>query len=172
MSTFRAAIVDIAQTLYFAGKKFLGVSIDPGSTRTDDLLISEKAAKDYADSVGGGATYFLGVYTSLVALQTAHPTATPGDYAQVDGGPGTDVIQYNWDTDEGWVPGGSGSVIPPATESVAGIAEIATTAEVNTGTDDDRIVTPLKLKQVTDALDVQINVSSAGNKLFLYYNFK
>ena len=32
-----------------------------------------------------------------------------------------------------------------ATESLAGIAEIATQSEVNTGTDDQRIVTPLKL---------------------------
>jgi len=35
---------------------------------------------------------------------------------------------------------------PDATESVKGIAEIATTAEVTTGTDDTRIVTPAKLK--------------------------
>ena len=40
--------------------------------------------------------------------------------------------------------------IPNATETVAGIAEIATTAEVTTGTDDTRIITPLKLKEVTD----------------------
>lgn len=39
-----------------------------------------------------------------------------------------------------------GSVIGPATETSAGIAEIATQAETNTGTDDARIVTPLKLK--------------------------
>ncbi len=35
--------------------------------------------------------------------------------------------------------------IPLATETVAGIAEIATQAEVDAGTDDERIVTPLKL---------------------------
>ncbi len=35
--------------------------------------------------------------------------------------------------------------VPPATEIQAGIAEIATQAETNTGTDDTRIVTPLKL---------------------------
>ena len=40
--------------------------------------------------------------------------------------------------------------IPNATETVAGIAEIATTAEVSTGTDDTRIITPLKLKAVTN----------------------
>lgn len=36
--------------------------------------------------------------------------------------------------------------VAQATETVAGIAEIATAAEVTTGTDDMRIVTPLKLK--------------------------
>lgn len=39
-----------------------------------------------------------------------------------------------------------GTIIGPATETSAGIAEIATQAETNTGTDDTRIVTPLKLK--------------------------
>ncbi len=48
--------------------------------------------------------------------------------------------------------------IPNATETVAGIAEIATTAEVTTGTDDTRIVTPLKLKAVTD---LKVNSSTA-----------
>ena len=37
------------------------------------------------------------------------------------------------------------STVPAASETVAGIAELATQAEVNAGTDDERIVTPLKL---------------------------
>ena len=37
-------------------------------------------------------------------------------------------------------------VVPDATETVKGIAELATTAEVTTGTDNKRIVTPAKLK--------------------------
>lgn len=38
-----------------------------------------------------------------------------------------------------------------ATETVKGVAEIATQTETNTGTDDERIVTPLKLKTFIDA---------------------
>jgi hypothetical protein len=38
-----------------------------------------------------------------------------------------------------------GTSAPPASESTAGIAEIATQSEFDTGTDDARIVTPLKL---------------------------
>ena len=41
---------------------------------------------------------------------------------------------------------GPGSVSgQPASETVAGIAELATQAETDAGTDDERIVTPLKL---------------------------
>jgi len=38
-----------------------------------------------------------------------------------------------------------GTSVPPASESTAGIAAIATQAQTNAGTDDQRIVTPLKL---------------------------
>lgn len=41
--------------------------------------------------------------------------------------------------------GSFGTSAPAASETVAGIAELATQAETNTGTDDLRIVTPLKL---------------------------
>jgi len=52
----------------------------------------------------GGATYFLGVYASLVALQFAHPTASPGEYAYVDTGIGSDIVTYIWDDDDAdWV---------------------------------------------------------------------
>lgn len=39
-------------------------------------------------------------------------------------------------------------LFPPATETVKGVAEIATLAEVEAGTDDERIVTPLKLATI------------------------
>lgn len=41
--------------------------------------------------------------------------------------------------------------VPPANESQAGIAEIATQAETNTGTDDTKIVSPLKLATYVSA---------------------
>ena len=44
---------------------------------------------------------------------------------------------------------------PDATETVKGIAEIATTAEVTAGTDDQRIVTPLKLKGFQQQFTIQ-----------------
>lgn len=44
------------------------------------------------------------------------------------------------------IGGGSGGSSSPASETVSGIAEIATQGETDTGTDDTRFVTPLKLK--------------------------
>lgn len=43
------------------------------------------------------------------------------------------------------IQGATGQAAPDASETVKGIAEIATQAETNTGTDDARLVTPLKL---------------------------
>lgn len=53
------------------------------------------------------------------------------------------------------VPAGSVTVgdttfdYPQATESIKGVAELATTAEAQAGTDDERIITPKKLQDVT-----------------------
>lgn len=47
-----------------------------------------------------------------------------------------------------------------ATESIKGVAEIATQAEVDAGTDDERIVTPLKLRSLLDDEEIL-----AGNGL-------
>lgn len=61
-------------------------------------------AADYNDR-------FLGLYASVFDLETAHPTAAAGDYAQVDWGIGTDVIVYVYDvSDAQWIPVGSSSI--------------------------------------------------------------
>lgn len=63
-----------------------------------------------------------------------------------------------------------GTSAPAASETVAGVAELATQAETDTGTDDARIVTPLKLKSwslrtkgfaanIGDAAATQIDVT-------------
>ena len=73
-------------------------------------------AKDYTDTglalkldASAYNDRYKGKYTSLANLEAAHPTSNAGDYAQVDAGAGSDVVNYNWDTEEGWVEGGSGS---------------------------------------------------------------
>lgn len=62
--------------------------------------------------------------------------------------------------------GDTGFIYPPATETVKGVAEIATTAEVAAGTDDERIVTPAKLsaafvKKSGDAMTGILTLSGA-----------
>jgi len=47
--------------------------------------------------------HFKGVFTTLGALTTAFPTASAGDYAQVDPGTGTNLETYSYDLAEGWV---------------------------------------------------------------------
>ena len=48
--------------------------------------------------------------------------------------------------------GDASFIYPPATETVKGVAEIATDAEADAGLDDQRIMTPKKVKRVLDAL--------------------
>lgn len=52
----------------------------------------------------------LGLFVSLLALQAAHPTGTPGQYAIISVVGGKDKL-YLWDADAvDWVPGGDGTV--------------------------------------------------------------
>jgi len=69
---------------------------------TDAGLAAKLNITDYNDR-------YKGKYTSFSALTTAYPTASAGDYAQVDAGSGSDVVNYNYDVEEGWIEGGSGS---------------------------------------------------------------
>lgn len=76
------------------------------SDQTDlqDALDLKLDAADYNDR-------FLGLYASLFGLQAAHPTASAGDYAQVDLGIGTDVIVYAWDVNDAkWAAVGSSAI--------------------------------------------------------------
>ena len=71
---------------------------------------------------------------------------------------GTPSNTNRYVTDEDPRLAGTGWTAVDASETVKGIAELATQAETNTGTDDERIVTPLKLKtnvdlHVNDATD-------------------
>lgn len=66
---------------------------------------------------------FKGKYTTLAALQTALPTAIAGNYAQVDAGEGSNVINYNWDDEEGWVVG---SAVGPSIASTDDLTEGST----------------------------------------------
>jgi len=54
--------------------------------------------------------YNKGVYSSLIQLNTAHPTALAGSYALVDTGVGNEADFYWFDLDDGWVTNGGMSL--------------------------------------------------------------
>ncbi|OEC42506.1 hypothetical protein A7D27_11545 [Pseudomonas sp. 1D4] len=58
------------------------------------------------------SSHFKGLFSSLAELQQAIPTGSPGDYADVDAGPGLDVQRYVWDhSDSAWIIQASGSTV-------------------------------------------------------------
>lgn len=71
--------------------------------------------------------HYRGLYTSLVNLESALPTANPGDFADVDPGSGTDLKRYAWDEDEGWVEVGGGAALSGLTSGRIPFATSSTT---------------------------------------------
>lgn len=70
-------------------------------SETDTLLSYKLDTVDYNDR-------FKGVFPSESALNIAHPTSNPGDYAQVNEVGSVNVVNYNWDDEEAvWVEAGS-----------------------------------------------------------------
>lgn len=70
-------------------------------------------AAEKAKLAGLEGAHFKGLHASLAALQSAHPSAVAGDYADVDSGSGADVARYIWDvSDTAWIiqSGASGSM--------------------------------------------------------------
>lgn len=143
-------IINIETTLEDKVDKVVGKGLS-----TEDYTTTEK------NKLANLSEHYKGVYTTLSGLQTAHPTGTLGDYADVDAGPGTDAKRYLWDANEGWLlSSGSGSS-PDATELVKGIAEIATDAETQAGTDDARFITALKLATWWTYIKTQVQTFAA-----------
>lgn len=128
-------------------------------------LTTENAVKTYVDATVAGLGNLEGGFDAGSA--TEFPTAVggtkKGDYWYVTSD-GTvngailkvgDVLIANKDnpnvnTTADWII--LQTNVDQATETVPGIAEIATQAETNTGTDDTKIVTPLKLKTFFDTV--------------------
>jgi hypothetical protein len=98
-----------------------GVSLDTDVTlaaNSDTKIASQKAVKAYAQPLDSDLT----AIAALTTTSYGRAFLALADQAALAG------------------------LLPAATETVAGILEIATQAEVTTGTDDARAVTPLKLR--------------------------
>ena len=83
-------------------------------TATDTVLTAAGKLQAQVNLKLDAADYndrFLGLFSSVFDLEAAHPTASAGDYAQVDFGIGTDVIVYAWDvSDQYWSAVGSSAI--------------------------------------------------------------
>lgn len=81
------------------------------------------------------ASVFLELESAVVTVDEGTDAGATFRQTQVNGVIGTNNVIFTT----------FGTAAPAASETTAGIAEIATQAETDTGTDDARIVTPLKL---------------------------
>jgi hypothetical protein len=128
-----------------------GATIDGITMVSQDrvLVRSQTAASENGIYVWNGASTAMTRSldcSTFAEMEQAVTTVEEGTSAgatyrqdQVNGTLGSSAI--NWTT--------FGTSAPAASETTSGIAELATQAEVNTGTDDLRIVTPLKLANWT-----------------------
>ena len=73
-----------------------------------DKNITVAGIDDIATAIASVVKYD-GTFPSLAALQAAFPTSSPGHTAVVDGGAGVAGKEYLWDSQDGWVPSGSGA---------------------------------------------------------------
>lgn len=89
-------------------KSQVGLSnVDNTSDANKPVSGPQQTALDLKLDASAYNQHFKGVYVTLAALNSALPTASIGDYAQVNEVGGTDVLNYNWDNEESiWVAGG------------------------------------------------------------------
>jgi hypothetical protein len=125
-----------------------GAAIDGVSLSNGDRVL----VKDQSDASENGLYYWNGAASAMTRTNDAS-TAAELEQAVVTVEEGTTSAGTTWRQSEvnftlgtdDVVWGAFGTSAAAASETVAGIAEIATQAETNTGTDDARIVTPAKL---------------------------
>lgn len=93
-------------------------------------------AAEKAKLAGLEGSHYRGTYLNLTALQTALPTASAGDYADVDAGTADPVQRYIWDdSDDEWVAQ-AGSADPITAAQVKTLYE--SNADTNAYTDAEK----------------------------------
>jgi hypothetical protein len=124
-----------------------GATIDGVSMSAGDRFL----AKDQSTQSQNGIYVWTGSGTAATRAPDASTSAElEGAVVTVEEGTSAGATfrqtQVNFTIDSGNVVWTSfGTSAPSASETTAGVAELATQAETDTGTDDTRIVTPLKL---------------------------
>lgn len=80
----------------------------PGKDLSDNNFTNAERDK----LAGLESSRYKGLFVSIEALNAALPTGSPGDYADVDAGAGTDVMRYIWDDSDSKWSAQSGSADP------------------------------------------------------------
>lgn len=108
------------------------VAVEAGKgLSSNDFTTSEKNKL-----AGLESSKFKGLYATLAALQTAHPTSVAGAYADVDPGTGTDVARYIYDANDAKWVAQSGAVAPLTSANVKSLYEA--NANTNAFTDAEK----------------------------------
>lgn len=126
-----------------------GASIDSISLSNGDrvLLKDQTSAPENGIYIWNGAASPMTRSTDAATADDLESAVVTADEGTSNGGTTWRQESVNFTIDVGDVVWGAfGATVPPATESTPGIAEIASQGETDTGTDDTRFVTPLKLK--------------------------
>lgn len=139
---FTNNVVTIAPTLTSLPGEFKRIDTISGIAVSDTII--HMTAQDASEE--GYSLRAFGLYLADGALFAVYGQATPIATK-------TPMVQLQLAFDIAFQDGIAGDIefgdatflFPPATETIKGVAEIATQAEVAEGTDDQRIVTPLKL---------------------------
>ena len=118
-----ATVSDFAPSVRSTALEGLSTATAAPVTATDTVLTGVGKLQAQVDLKLDAAAYndrFLGLFATYFDLVAAHPTASAGDYAQVDWGIGVDVIVYAWDvSDTYW--------------AAIGVSTISTTDDVPEG---------------------------------------
>ncbi len=109
--------------------------------KVDKVVGKQLSTEDYTTAektklAGLDEAHYKGTYVNLAALEAAHPTAAPGDYADVDAGAADPVLRYIWDdSDSEWVAQ-AGSADPVTAAQVKTLYE--SNADTNAFTDSEK----------------------------------
>jgi hypothetical protein len=125
---------DLDKPLSNAATTALGDKVDKDGTKVLSDTNYTQAEKDKL--AGLESSHFKGLYNSVTALETAHPTASAGDYANVDLGTGNKVSRYAWDVDDSKWEAQSGESTEETAASIK--TKYESNPDTNAFTDNDK----------------------------------